>query len=161
MRTSQSYSRTQIILHWLVAALVLFQIFFHDTMQELWRARMNGSIPNVATPQPHTIVGILIGLLIIWRLSLRLTRGTPPLPQDEHTALKWIATITHWLFYALLLLMALSGIAAWFIGAPQSALAHGIMSKLLIVLVILHFLGAMAQHFWFKTDVLKRILGMA
>ena len=42
-----------------------------------------------------------------------------------------------------------------------AAQAHSVAEKLLIVLVALHVLAALAQHFWFKTDVLKRMLGSA
>jgi cytochrome b561 len=31
--------------------------------------------------------------------------------------------------------------------------------KILVALVLLHALAALVQHFWFKTDVLKRMLG--
>lgn len=161
MAAPTTYSKIQISLHWLIAALVISQIVLHEGIEKIWHARMLGSIPNEPSLNPHAIVGILIFVLMAWRLTLRLTRGTPALPDSEHSALKLIARITHILFYVLLLGMPISGSAAWFLGIPEPAQAHGIAEKILIPLVALHFLAAMAQHFWFKTDVLKRMLGRA
>lgn len=161
MTSPDTFSRTQIILHWLVAALVLFQIFFHEGIEDLWQDRMRGTIENIATPQPHTIVGMLIGLLIIWRLILRLRRGTPPAPAQEPKILQLASKIAHWGFYVLLILMASSGAAAWFGGATPPAAAHGIMANALIALVVVHMLGALTHQFYFKSNVLRRMLGMS
>lgn len=161
MATPATYSKSQIYLHWLIAALVTFQLLFHDGIIKLWKARMDGSIANVPIPDPHVIVGILIFVLMLWRLWLRLTKGAPALPEDEKPALKLVAKATHILFYALLLFMPISGSVAWFFGIEQPAIVHALVEKALIPLIALHFLAALAQHFWFKTDVLKRMLGKA
>lgn len=156
-----TYSRTQIALHWIIVLLVLFQIVMHDEIVRLWTGRMDGTLPNVATPNVHVAVGFLILALAIWRLVLRLTRGVPALPASEHPALKLVASGTHILFYALLIGMPLSGAAAWILGISPAAQAHSIAEKLLILLIALHVLAAFAQHFWFRTDVLKRMFGRA
>lgn len=156
-----SYSRTQIGLHWLIAALVIYQILFHEAIEGLWDQRMTGAIPNVATPTPHTIVGLAIFVLAAWRLWLRLTRGAPALPEREHPALRFVASATHFLFYVLLIGMPISGVLAWFFGLAQPAEGHSLAGKVLIALVLLHIVAALVQHFWFRTDVLKRMLGMA
>lgn len=161
MPSPKSYSKTQIALHWSIAALVIFQILAHDDIQHLWRQRMNGVIPNEFTPHPHALIGIVILVLVVWRLWLRFTRGTPALPDKEHPALRFIASATHFLFYALLVLMPISGALAWFGGFAQPASVHSLMEKILIPLIALHVAAALAQHFWFKTDVLKRMLGRA
>ncbi len=154
-----TYSRTQIILHWLIAVLVAFQIIFHEGIAAIWDDRMRGIVPNEPSPNPHAIVGLLILALVLWRLTLRLRRGTPALPETEHPALKFVASATHWLFYLLLIGMPISGATAWFFGLPQPAQAHSLAEKLLIPLIILHILAALAQHYYFKTNVLKRMLG--
>ncbi len=159
--TPMSYSRTQIVLHWAVAALVLFQIFLHDGIVAAWTGRMDGSLANEPTPDVHIIAGVLIFVLVAWRLALRLRRGVPALPADEPAALKVVATGTHVLFYVLLLAMPLSGAAAWFLGAEPAALAHSTARFVLIPLLVLHVLAALAQHFWFRTNVLRRMLGLA
>ena len=161
MAAPASYSRTQIILHWIIAALVIFQIVAHEGIAGIWRERMTGAVPNEPTPNLHAIVGILIFVLVLWRLWLRFARGVPALPAGEHPALKTVATLTHWLFYVLLIGMPISGAVAWFAGLPTPAVAHGLAEKVLIPLILLHVAAALAQHFWFKTDVLKRMLGRA
>lgn len=159
--SSAAYSRTQIILHWVVAALVLFQLFLHGSIVEAWTGRMNGSLPNQPTPDLHVIAGVLIFGLVVWRLILRFTRSVPALPTQEPRLLKVVATGTHLLFYVLLLAMPLSGAAAWFLGAEPAALAHSLARFALIPLLALHVLAALAHHFWFRTNVLRRMLGRA
>jgi cytochrome b561 len=158
MPVAASYARTQIVLHWTIAALVIFQIFFHSGIKRTWFDRMEGTVANEPTPNLHIVIGLAIFTLVIWRLWLRFARGVPPLPEDEHPALKALATTVHWLFYLLLVLMPISGIVAWFAGL---SLAHSLFEKALIALVLLHVAGALTQHFWFRSDVLRRMLGLA
>lgn len=159
MASPLTYSKTQIALHWLVAALVAFQILLHEGISELWEDRMSGAIANAPSPNPHAIVGIIIFALAIWRVTLRFTQGVPALPEGESPLLKLVAAGTHVLFYVLLIGMPISGGVAWFFGLPLPAEAHGLASKLLIVLILLHIAAALFHHFWLKTDVLKRMVG--
>lgn len=159
--TPSNYSKTQIALHWIIALLVLFQIVMHDEIARLWSGRMDGTLPNAATPNAHVAVGFLILALAAWRIVLRFKRGVPALPASEHPALKMLASGTHLLFYVLLIGMPLSGATAWILGVESAAQVHAFAEKLLIALIALHALAALAQHFWFKTDVLKRMLGRA
>ena len=152
-----SYTRSQIILHWLIAALVVHQIVFHDAIEEMWQARMTGAIPNVASPTPHTIVGFLIFLLMIARVWLRLKNGAPQPPESEHWLLKKVAGVVHFAFYLLLLGMPLSGAVAWFGGIEAPAAAHGIAGRILIALVALHVVAALAHQFWFRTNLMSRM----
>lgn len=160
MPAPQSYSRTQILLHWAVVGLVLFQILAHDGISRAWMQRMAGDIPNVPTPNVHVVAGWLIFVLMAWRLALRLRRGAPPPPEDEHPALQKAARWLHALFYVVLLAMPFGGSAAWFFGLPVAAQVHSYAYWVLLILIPVHTLAALAQHFWFRTDVLKRMLGM-
>ncbi|WP_028710623.1 cytochrome b [Paracoccus pantotrophus] len=154
-----SYSGTQIILHWTIAALVFFQILMHDGIVRIWDGRMEGTLPNQPTINPHTIAGALILVLVLWRLALRRRRGVPGLPESEHPALKALATGTHAALNLLLILMAVSGMAAWISGVEAIGEAHSIARLALVPLVILHILAALYHHYWLKTDVLRRMLG--
>ena len=159
MSSPTTYSKVQIILHWFIAVLVSFQIVFHESIEEIWRARMTGAVPNEPSVNPHALVGIIIFVLMGWRLWLRVKRGVPALPEAENAILKFIAHATHVLFYALLIAMPISGSAAWFFGVSQAAKLHASAETLLIPLILLHIAAALAQHFWFKTNVLKRMVG--
>ena len=154
-----SYSGTQIILHWTIAALVFFQILMHDGIVRVWDGRMEGTLPNQPTINPHAVAGALILVLVLWRLALRQRRGVPGLPEGEHPALKALATGTHVALNLLLLLMAISGMAAWISGIEAIGEAHSIARLALVSLVILHILAALYHHYWLKTDVLRRMLG--
>lgn len=157
--TPKAYSKTQVTLHWLVVLLVLFQVFLHDDIVRIWTGRMDSTLPNEATPNLHVAVGLLILALVVWRLVLRLWRGVPASLTTEHPALRLVASSTHILFYVLLLGMPISGSVAWFFGEDVAAQAHSLAGKILVALVLLHALAALAHHFWFKTDALKRMLG--
>ena len=155
----KNYSKTQIILHWLVVLAVLFQFVAHDSIEALWRGRMDGSLPNEPVPDIHVAMGIVIFILIIWRLWLRFSYGAPDLPEKDPTWARILAQSVQGLLYLSLLLLPLSGSAGWFFGAQGAIVAHGIIKNLVLALIALHVAGALAQHFWFKTDVLMRMLG--
>jgi cytochrome b561 len=155
-----TYSKTQIALHWIIAAMVFFQLIFNEGIEELWEARTEGSALDVQFANPHVVIGIVIAVLVLWRIWLRLSRGAPPAHAEEPPALRLVAAATHILFYTLLLLMPLSGGLAWFGGVEQAARFHGLLEKVLIPLIALHVAGALAQHFIFRSNALKRIFGM-
>lgn len=73
----------------------------------------------------------------------------------------------HWLIVLLILVQLVdhdwmqAGLVAWFGGVGQAAEVHGLMWNPLLALIGLHVIGALAQQFWFKSDVLKRIIGAA
>ncbi len=156
-----SYSGTQIILHWTIAALVFFQILMHEGIVKVWEGRTEGTLPNQPTINPHAIAGALILVLVLWRLKLRRRRGVPGLPEGEHPALRVMATGMHAALNLLLILMALSGMAAWISGIEAIGEAHSIARLALVPLVLLHILAALYHHFWLRTDVLRRMLGRA
>jgi cytochrome b561 len=157
MAASTSYARSQVVLHWVIALLVAFQILFSGGVESLWRDRMTGAAPNVPTPTPHTVVGIVILLLMLWRLWLRVKHGAPPPPAGEKPAFAMLAKGTHVLFYVLLIGMPISGAVAWFGGIEAPAEAHAAASSLLILLILLHIAAAVAHKVWFRTDVLERM----
>lgn len=160
MASPVSYSRAQVLLHWLIAAMVVFQIVAHGGIEDMWRDRMTGAIPNEAVPTPHTIVGFLILVLMIGRVVLRLRNGAPKLPETEPLVVRLVVGGTHLLFYVLLIGMPISGAVAWFGGLELPAQAHGLAGKALIALVILHVLGALTHQVFFKTEVMSRMSPM-
>jgi cytochrome b561 len=137
--------------------LVAGQYLLHNGIEAAWKARLDGSIPNEPFPNPHAIVGMAILVLTLWRIVLRLRRGAPSLPSSEPKALKAIAGATHLAFYAILLAMPVSGALAWVAGLEMPAEAHEIAAKVLLALIALHIIGAVAQKFWFKSDVMARM----
>ncbi len=156
----EKFSKAQIYLHWAVVALVAFQFILSAGIKSLWEKRMDGTIPNEPSFNPHILIGVIILLLVVWRLFLRFKHGVPALPKSEKPIAGLIAKATHYLFYILLIGMPLSGAGAWFLGLKQPAFTHGLAAKLLLALIVLHILAALLHHFVLKTNVLRRILGM-
>ena len=158
--TPEKFSKTQIYLHWLIAALIAFQFLFHDEISLIWYERMQGKIPNVASLNLHALIGFIILILVLWRLWLRFKLGVPALPESKSKIAGLIAKATHYLFYILLVTMSFSGAAAWFLGIKQPAFVHVLSGNILIAIIALHIAAALAHHFILKTNVLKRIIGM-
>lgn len=156
-----SYSKTQIGLHWSIAALILVQFLVPDGMQHVWRAFRRGlevSPNDLPLAYMHVVIGLTVLVLAAWRLWLRTTRGVPPVSGMEHPALRLLAKATHFVIYALIFIVPLSGAAAWFLGVPGAAQVHVLGQNILLYVVLLHTAGALVQHFVFKTDVLRRML---
>ncbi len=159
--TVTGYSRAQVGLHWAVAALILFQYFAGEWMEEAHDVTHSGqalSGSEALLSNLHIIAGVLVLLFALARLVLRLTRGAPQLPEAEHPALRLAAHATHFLIYALIVLIPLSGLAAHYLGVGPAAEAHEIMFNVLVVIVGIHVAGALYQHFILKTDVLRRMV---
>jgi len=158
MAAPTGYTRTQIRLHWITVALVALQYILHDTISDAWDSVLDGAEvgfhPLIAQ---HVLTGSLIAVLVVWRLSLRYSHGAPPPPEQEHPALKLAAHATHWLFYALLILLPFSGGMAWLRGIEQAGEAHEVMKTVLLALIVLHVAAALMHQFVLKTGVLMRM----
>jgi cytochrome b561 len=97
------FSLLQRVLHWTMSAAIFLMLFI--------------GIGMVSTITPahltllsiHKPLGIAILILVIVRLIVRLTRGTPPLPSDLPPLMKFAAHASHWALYALMIAMPLIG----------------------------------------------------
>ena len=158
MAQATGYSRTHIILHWAIAVLVLFQLLVHEGMEYAWAERA-GRVVGDSNPFPHIIVGVAILILAVWRVILRLRNGAPPHPAGQPRALAMLASIVHGLFYALLFIMPLTGMIAWFGHVEGAALAHITIQLAFLPLIALHVVGALVQQFYFGTGVITRMTG--
>ncbi|MDR5653113.1 cytochrome b [Ruixingdingia sedimenti] len=154
----RTYSRAQIVLHWLVVVLILAQYLNNEPIAEAWRAFRQGQVveggPGIAL---HILPGMLVLLLTLWRLVLRLTRGAPPPPAEEAAPLRFAAAAVHWALYALTLLLPVSGAVAWIGGVEGAGGAHAVMTKLLLALVALHIAAALWHQFWLRDGLLSRM----
>ncbi|WP_337843211.1 cytochrome b [Rheinheimera sp.] len=172
----KSYSRLQISLHWIVALMVigLFASGF-------WMVELTYYSPWYKTaPFWHKSVGLVLALLVLWRLLLRLNNG-PVEPVSGHSkAVKTASHLAHAALYLLLVLIVCSGylistadgrgieVFGWFelpsLGqlfdqqADRAGLVHQWAAYSLIALVVLHALAALKHHFVDKDLTLKRML---
>ena len=155
------WTRLHIALHWLVVVLIAAQFFDGEWMAELFDASTDGTaVSGTATVfgYLHMATGIAVFLAISTRLWDRRAHGRPPHPPGEPNWAQTLAKITQTLLYATVLAMPVAGLIAWLTGNHELADLHGLAAEALLVLVALHVAGALANHFWFKTDVLRRML---
>jgi len=160
-KTVTGYSSIQIGLHWAVVVLVAFQYVAHSGIEKAWNAMRQGDLPPAGSEWPtylHIGAGLTVLLLALTRIGLRVTRGAPPPPADEPKLLQLFAEIVHVAIYVLLLLLPLSGMAAWFLSIPAAGSAHALLQQALLAAVSLHVAGALFQHFVRRSDVLMRML---
>ncbi|TPM38710.1 cytochrome b/b6 domain-containing protein [Mesorhizobium sp. B2-3-4] len=156
-----TYSKTQVVLHWSIALLILVQFLAHDGMEHVWRAFRRGqdaAANDVPMAYMHVVLGLAVLVLACWRLWLRVRIGVPPVSGMEHPALQLLAKATHLVIYALIFIVPLSGVAAWFLNVPGAGLVHVLGKDILLYVVLLHTAGALFQHFVLKSDVLRRML---
>ncbi|MGP9811173.1 cytochrome b [Rhodopseudomonas sp. NSM] len=153
------YSRVQIALHWVVVALVAAQYIFKDSIANAWMAWQQ-ELPFAFDPRilAHIVVGMLILLLIGWRLVLRAKLGTPSPPEDEPAPMRTIAQFSHASFYVVLAAMSVSGVIAWFGDVAPAAQLHNLLKLVLLGLIALHVLAALLHHVVLKTDVMRRMV---
>jgi cytochrome b561 len=167
------YSRGAIAFHWVIAALVLFNLWlglFHDALPREWKV-----MPL------HKSLGVTILVLSIGRLAWRLMHKPPHFPARMPGWEKAAAKAAHWLFYALLLILPLSGwvfssdpdrtrVISWFglLDLPVLPVSHAvaeaakegheILGWAMAILVAVHILAALRHHLILRDDTLKRIL---
>lgn len=149
------YSLLQIRLHWIVAALVILQLIFGESIADSFDARIESGVSGYSLPAVlHIAAGVLIGLLALWRLSLRLGRGVP----DEGAGPMGLAAkVAHWTFYAILVVAPVMGLVAWFGGSETAGDLHGWAKPVLIVLIGLHVAAALWHQFVLKDGLLLRM----
>jgi cytochrome b561/polyisoprenoid-binding protein YceI len=96
------YSTVAIALHWLIAALIVFQVIL------AWR--MDGrTLEGFALFQLHKSVGITILVLSLARLAWRLTHRPPALPATMPGWEKLLARLTHVGLYVIMIGLPITG----------------------------------------------------
>ena len=153
--SAAGFSRTQIVLHWVVAVLILFQFVTHEAIEDWWRDS-TGGLPDPGPAFGHIVAGMAVLVLMIVRVAVRWRRGAPEQPDDISPLLKHASHWAHVALYAVLFLIPISGLAAIFIASP-AAEAHEILTSLLLALVVLHVLGALYHLVIRRDGVFKRI----
>lgn len=153
------YSIAQIGLHWLIAALVLVQLVFGESMAAFVEAAEEGvpvSPLDARLAGVHYYVGVAILFLVAVRLALRLLRGTPPAPVAS-PALMLAGRVVHWCFYALLVVTPVTGLLGYYFGDPFRDV-HELAKPVFIGLIGLHVAAALYHQYWRKDGLLLRML---
>jgi cytochrome b561 len=169
--TPARYGSVAILIHW-SSALAIVLTFAAGFV-----------VANVAAPAqqaPILIAHITLGTVVLLLTVLRtvwwaVADKHPALPADQPPWQRLAATIVHAALYVLLLLMASSGIATLVLSGALPALfgggvvpdfsdlvprlAHGVMSKLLLALFVVH-VGAAIYHQAIRRDRLLARMGV-
>ena len=163
-------------LHWL-SAITIIGLFALG----LWMVELSYYDDwYVTAPHYHNSIGILLALAMVARLLWRSANRQPDMPDSLSTFEKCSAHIAHWLLYALIFVMIISGyliptadnraidVFNWFsVPALGSFIDHqeDIAGDIhewcaygLIALASVHALAALKHHFIDKDSTLRRML---
>jgi len=150
------YNKVARALHWGIALLVIGNVPV---------AKLHEAYKDAAWIMPlHKTIGITVFCLTLFRLYWRFTHKVPPLPASLPKWQVGAAHLVHWAFYALILLIPLSGMVLAN-AARKSSLAgfaheaHEIFAQTMIPLLIIHIVAALHHHLVLKNNVLLRMTG--
>jgi cytochrome b561 len=166
------YSRTAVVLHWVLAALITLTTAIGWRMMLIKREPGSEQLFDL-----HKSIGLIIAAFVVARVLWRLTHRPEPLPAGPAWSAR-LAAITHVLLYVLMILLPITGYLGasyskagvrWFgLATPQWALAdddlaeqfftvHGVLLWTLVVLVALHALGAFKHLLIDRDQVFQRM----
>jgi cytochrome b561 len=172
-QAGQSYTGIAKTLHWLILILLALMIYGGWAAEELKGA------DRLTAMQGHAGLGIVLLILMLFRLVWRITHPAPALPSDMPHWQQIAATATHHSLYFLVILQPLMGLAMTMTStkgslrpfglfglqvAPNEIIngiardVHGVLPVLIIALVAVHAVAALYHHFVRHDNVLKRML---
>ena len=158
--SAPSYSKLQIALHWLIAALVVFQLLFGESMTATVDALADGGQPSPADQtfaSLHYWIGLSILVLALFRLGLRATSGAPASDPATPRWMRLAAKATHWAFYALLFAAPLTGLLAYYLWDWMGDV-HALAKPVFIAFIGIHALAALFHHFVLRDATLRRMI---
>lgn len=173
MPSIERYTKTAVVLHWLIAALLIAEFAHGWWMQEIPKQP-----PGLRADQfnLHKSVGLLLLALVLFRLGWRFAHRPPALPSMA----RWqtiAAKCNHFALYAMMIAMPLSGyLGSVFSGYPikwfgvtlpawgwddpaiknAMSITHLTTSWILVVSFSLHVLGTI-KHTLAGDRVLQRM----
>jgi cytochrome b561 len=172
--TTRTWGSLSKALHWLIVLLIINQWFIAERAEEL------KGLAKLEALAWHKSFGMTILMLAVLRLVWRLMNPTPDLSTETKPWERVLAKISHFLLYALIFAMPLTGWmmssaknypVSWFklfqfpdLVAPaeqtfhQMNDLHHLLFAVLVSVALLHVAGALKHHFIDKNDVLKRML---
>ena len=172
---TERYTSTAIALHWLIGLMILtsFAVGFY-------MSGLKFSPEKLKLYNWHKWAGITIFMLVLIRCLWRLTHAVPPPPANMPAWQHKVADATHYVLYALMIVIPLSG---WLMSSAKGfqtvyfgvvplpdllakskelgetlELVHRWLNYSMIAIVAVHAAAALKHHFIDKDDVLRRML---
>jgi cytochrome b561 len=177
------YSTVAIALHWAIALLIIANIIIgltHDIFFDSSDPRMKAIGYSIMAL--HQAAGILVIVLTLLRVVWRMVNPPPPLPAHMTAFERVLAKATHLGFYALMLLLPLTGWAMVSASAKRVPIgffglfdvpflpvgqrdighffheSHELLGYGAIVLIAMHVAAALKHHYFDRDDVLMRMM---
>ncbi len=164
MKTSdlkkEKFSKYQVIVHWLVACFVLFQIATGGTISSDFLALKDGKISIQEVSENswyHLFFGLTIFLLMIIRLILRIFLGVPRPTEQSSSITIILAKIIHWLFYMVLFIVPISGFAAWNTSNLFIGNLHTASVNVLYAIVLIHLIAIVYHQIFLEDNLIDRM----
>ncbi|MEX1660968.1 cytochrome b [Thioclava sp. 15-R06ZXC-3] len=159
MSNAPGYSRTQIGLHWLVVLLLIPQFLLNDGMGHTFYSQVKGvPVSTDFLTYLHIVIGVVILILAAWRLVLRATHGAPEPPHDDPELMRFGAKAIHWLLYATLFLLPITGGIAYYYTLRWMAEVHSALTTGLLIIAGLHVVAALYHQYYLKDHLLRRMM---
>jgi cytochrome b561 len=169
----QRYGSVARTFHWTIGVLVLVNLVLglgHDVLK---------GFPVMPI---HKAIGLTVLVLTLGRIAWRLAHRPPPLPAGTARWERPAALTVHWLLYALMIVMPVTGWImssagpyplSWFglFDVPKfdvakgSAFAeashegHELLGYLMLALALVHIAAALRHHFIRRDTILARMIG--
>ena len=172
---TQRYTGVAIGLHWLIGLMILGSFGVG-----LYMVDLSLSPTKLRLYSWHKWAGVTIFTLVLIRCLWRITHAAPALPPEMPKWQRLAAEASHYLLYALMIAIPLSG---WLMSSAKGfqtvyfgvlpipdllvknealgetlALVHKILNFTMITVVIVHVAAALKHHFIDKDDILRRML---
>jgi len=107
-RTSLAYTRTAVVLHWIIGVALLAEIGFGFYLRAIARGTpARGPLTNL-----HKTVGIVLGVAILARLAWRLAHRPPPFPATVPVWQASAARFNHAAMYVCMVVIPVAGYIA-------------------------------------------------
>ena len=174
LTTDQRYSDVAVILHWTIAACVLFNLVSGHYMESLPKGELKHIWVSL-----HATSGLSVLVLSVARIAWRLTHRPPPLDAALNRLERLAAETTHAVLYFMMIAMPLTGWAisssstrkvagaylfllgpipkiTFLVDLPlaekiaahdQAVVLHAIGGWLMVALLVGHVLGALKHQF--------------
>lgn len=174
MMSSQSdtdrYGAVAVAVHWLTAVLIVVLLASGFRADDTTDAAA-----KIALLRVHAPLGLLILALTLFRIVWWLGFDSKPAPLDRTQ--RWqnrLAGAVHFLLYAVIVLMAASGLGMMILSGAHDVLwlgtgalpdfftyapriPHGIGANLMLALLAVHILAALYHHFILRDATLRRM----
>lgn len=174
--THEKFSKPTVLLHWIIAIPFIAMLIIGLILDEMEKGPNKFELIGT-----HKSVGVLIFVLavvrILWRMKNKFPKPLSEMPNWQ----KGLASTAHWVLIIGTVMMPISGIVMS-IGGGHSVgifgvelitgsgvennlmdktghIMHGLGSKLILLFLVLHIVGAIKHQYMDKDGTLSRILG--